>query len=322
MATESELRQEIAEERRELTDAVAELREELGQKAERGKKLGVRVGAAAGAAALARRSLVRLRTRRLGPQHRAEAGRRPRRRSTRAPARRPRRSASPRGSRRRAGTRAIACPRRSARRGTRRRPRAREAVLRPPRGSPRGAPRPARPRRPTNARSWRTSGYGLTSSKATHLRRRLGERVEVELERAPDAVEQRRVELAEPALGRARGLAGMEERLGRPLVARLEAERRVDLLDGPLRLGEAAVGDARRRASAPRAARADVAVDARDLEQRDVARRPRRRCARAGSSERRVEERRAQRAASAESGSGSAERRPVGDEASACTTSA
>ena len=38
------------------------------------------------------------------------------------------------------------------------------------------------------------------------LRRRLGERVEVELERSPDAVEQRRMELAEPALRRARGL--------------------------------------------------------------------------------------------------------------------
>jgi hypothetical protein len=47
MATESELRQEIAAERRELTDAVASLREELGQTAERGKRLGVAVGAAA-----------------------------------------------------------------------------------------------------------------------------------------------------------------------------------------------------------------------------------------------------------------------------------
>jgi hypothetical protein len=59
MATESELRQEIASERRELTDAVASLREELGQTAERGKRLGVAVGTAAGAA-LALKTLVRL----------------------------------------------------------------------------------------------------------------------------------------------------------------------------------------------------------------------------------------------------------------------
>lgn len=59
MATESELRQEIAAERRELTDAVASLREELGQTAERGKKLATAAGTAAGAA-LALKTLVRL----------------------------------------------------------------------------------------------------------------------------------------------------------------------------------------------------------------------------------------------------------------------
>jgi hypothetical protein len=59
MANEAELRQEIAEERRELTDAVASLREELGQTAERGKQLGVAVGTAVGAA-LALKTLVRL----------------------------------------------------------------------------------------------------------------------------------------------------------------------------------------------------------------------------------------------------------------------
>lgn len=59
MATESELRQEIAAERRELTDAVASLREELGHTAERGKRLGVAVGAAAGTA-LAVKTLFRL----------------------------------------------------------------------------------------------------------------------------------------------------------------------------------------------------------------------------------------------------------------------
>lgn len=62
MATESELRREIADERRELTNAVAELREELGQTADRGKALGVKVGAATGAAVLAR-ILLRLRKR-------------------------------------------------------------------------------------------------------------------------------------------------------------------------------------------------------------------------------------------------------------------
>lgn len=62
MATESELRREIADERRELTNAVADLREEIGQTADRGKKLGAKVGAATGAAVLAR-ILVRLRHR-------------------------------------------------------------------------------------------------------------------------------------------------------------------------------------------------------------------------------------------------------------------
>ncbi|HEY5694495.1 MAG TPA: hypothetical protein VIR14_08300 [Gaiellaceae bacterium] len=63
MATESELKREIADERRELTDAVASLREELGQTAERGKRLGAAVGAATGAA-LAAKTIVRLLRRR------------------------------------------------------------------------------------------------------------------------------------------------------------------------------------------------------------------------------------------------------------------
>jgi hypothetical protein len=62
MPSESELRQEIADERRKLTDAVASLREELGQTAERGKKLGTAVGAVTGAA-VAARTLLRLRRR-------------------------------------------------------------------------------------------------------------------------------------------------------------------------------------------------------------------------------------------------------------------
>jgi len=62
MATETEIRQELAGEREQLTDAVATLREELGHAAERGKKVGAAVGAAAGAAAAAK-LLLRLRRR-------------------------------------------------------------------------------------------------------------------------------------------------------------------------------------------------------------------------------------------------------------------
>ncbi len=60
MASESELRQEIADERRQLTNAVADLREELDQTAERGKRIGVAVGAVA-ATALAFRTALRVR---------------------------------------------------------------------------------------------------------------------------------------------------------------------------------------------------------------------------------------------------------------------
>lgn len=61
--SEPELRKELAEERRELQDAVASLRTELGNAADRGKKLGTMVGAAAGAA-IAMRLLFRLLRRR------------------------------------------------------------------------------------------------------------------------------------------------------------------------------------------------------------------------------------------------------------------
>jgi hypothetical protein len=60
MASESELRQEVAEERRQLTNAVADLREELDQTAERGKRIGVAVGAVA-ATAVAVRTALRVR---------------------------------------------------------------------------------------------------------------------------------------------------------------------------------------------------------------------------------------------------------------------
>jgi hypothetical protein len=62
MGTESKLREEIAAERRELTNAVASLREELNQAAERGKKLGTAVGAATGVV-LAVRTVLALRRR-------------------------------------------------------------------------------------------------------------------------------------------------------------------------------------------------------------------------------------------------------------------
>ena len=55
MATESELRQEIADERRELTNAVESLRTELDHAAERGKQLGVLLGAALAARMLIKR---------------------------------------------------------------------------------------------------------------------------------------------------------------------------------------------------------------------------------------------------------------------------
>jgi len=63
MATESDLKREIADERRELTNAVASLRQELGQTAERGKRLGTTIGAATGVA-LAAKTVVKLLRRR------------------------------------------------------------------------------------------------------------------------------------------------------------------------------------------------------------------------------------------------------------------
>jgi hypothetical protein len=62
MATETEIRRELAGEREQLSEAVATLREELGHAADRGKKLGAAVGAVAGAAAAAK-LLLRLRRR-------------------------------------------------------------------------------------------------------------------------------------------------------------------------------------------------------------------------------------------------------------------
>ncbi|HEY7421822.1 MAG TPA: hypothetical protein VH541_07420 [Gaiellaceae bacterium] len=62
MATEPELRAEIADERRHLTNAVADLRKELDQTAERGKQIGVMVGAAAGAL-IALRTALKIRRR-------------------------------------------------------------------------------------------------------------------------------------------------------------------------------------------------------------------------------------------------------------------
>jgi len=61
MATESELRQEIADERRELTDAVTSLRTELDRTAERGKRFGIAIGAVT-AAALTVQTALRIRS--------------------------------------------------------------------------------------------------------------------------------------------------------------------------------------------------------------------------------------------------------------------
>jgi len=54
MATESEIRRELAGERKQLTEAVATLREELGQAVDRGKKVGAAVSAVAGLAGAAK----------------------------------------------------------------------------------------------------------------------------------------------------------------------------------------------------------------------------------------------------------------------------
>lgn len=57
MPNEPDLRREIADERRELTNAVSDLRKELDHTAERGKQIGVMVGAAAGALVALRTAL-------------------------------------------------------------------------------------------------------------------------------------------------------------------------------------------------------------------------------------------------------------------------
>ncbi|HXR12983.1 MAG TPA: hypothetical protein VN770_11845 [Gaiellaceae bacterium] len=62
MATKPEIRHELAGEREQLTDAVADLREELGHAAERGKRVGMAVAAAGGLVTAARLAL-RLRRR-------------------------------------------------------------------------------------------------------------------------------------------------------------------------------------------------------------------------------------------------------------------
>ena len=54
MATETEIRRELAGERERLSEAVAALRGELGHAADRGKKIGAAVGAFASLAALAK----------------------------------------------------------------------------------------------------------------------------------------------------------------------------------------------------------------------------------------------------------------------------
>src|SRR3954469_22050638 len=57
MATDPDLKRELAEERRELTHAGADLRDELNHTAERGKQVGTMVAAVAGAALAIRTAL-------------------------------------------------------------------------------------------------------------------------------------------------------------------------------------------------------------------------------------------------------------------------
>jgi uncharacterized coiled-coil DUF342 family protein len=54
MPDSPEIRQELEEERRELKQAVADLRNEIDEKTQQGKKLATAVGAAASAVLLAR----------------------------------------------------------------------------------------------------------------------------------------------------------------------------------------------------------------------------------------------------------------------------
>lgn len=61
MATESELRQEIAGEREQLAEAVDSLKEELNETAERGKRIGIAVGVTAAALIVAKKLLRRSR---------------------------------------------------------------------------------------------------------------------------------------------------------------------------------------------------------------------------------------------------------------------
>ena len=57
MPDSPEIRQELEEERRQLKDAVADLRNELDEKAQQGKRLAVIVGAATGAVVVTRLAL-------------------------------------------------------------------------------------------------------------------------------------------------------------------------------------------------------------------------------------------------------------------------
>ena len=54
MATESEIRSELTGERKQLTAAVADLRGELGQVVDRGKKVGTALGVVGSLAAVAK----------------------------------------------------------------------------------------------------------------------------------------------------------------------------------------------------------------------------------------------------------------------------
>ena len=118
--------------------------------------------------------------------------------------------------------------------------------------------------------SWRSGGNVITSSK--RIRSGIGSTSvgEIELEDAPAAVEQRRMKLAEPAGVGVRGLAGMQERLGRTGRSELEVKRVVERLDGATCGSEATLDDAADAPALLRQRPAARQVDACQLEQGDA----------------------------------------------------
>ena len=129
----------------------------------------------------------------------------------------------------------------------------------------------------TKARSCRTSGNGLTSSNSAASGARCGERVEVELERTPEALEERGMQLADPPLPRARGLARVKKRLGCPLVTTARSSARRRSARRPTSPRRSRRRRCRRRASARPADRSSLRADRRARSRTARCRRCRRR---------------------------------------------